>query len=1075
MPVYRLDPGVSAMLHRFRLSLFILSLLAPWACLRATPLPQLHWRLLGPFRGGWATVAAGIPTQPEVYLIGTAGGGVWRTENAGRTWTPLTDHIGASSIGALAIAPSDPRVIYAGSGQVTPRYDIAAGDGVYRSADGGRTWRNVGLADTRHIGGIWVDPANPDDVVVAALGRVFGPNRERGLYRSTNGGTTWQQVLFVDDSTGGVELAADPKDPHTLYAALWTLRNYPWLSYFEPMVGPGSAIYVSHDAGLHWQKLGGQGWPTAPLGRIGLAVTDTAQGPRLYASIDGGDDAAVTGLWRSDDGGARWQRVFAHAPVANWYASRMTVDPRDPDTIFTTGQSIRVSHDAGKTFQIAKGAPGGDDYHFLWINPLHPECRITASDQGAVVSMDGGRTWSSWYNQPTGQFYHLATDQRFPYWIYSGQQDSGTVGIASRSDYGSITFRDWHPVGGDERDYDLPDPADPDIVYGTGLGGRVSRWDARTGQVENISPWPVSSYGARPTATKYRHTWIAPMAVGPQAPYPLYVASQVLSRSTDQGRHWSVISPDLTGAVPGTQECDHPGSLAHAKACGYGVIYSIGLAPSDPQTLWIGTDDGLVQVTHDGGQHWKDVTPKGVPSWARIDSVDVSATDPRVAYLAVDNHRNGDDSPYAFRTTDGGQTWQAIVHGLPQGHFVAVLRADPVKAGLLYAGTDAGVYVSLDDGGAWQPLQLNLPTAWVRDLAVHGDDLIAATQGRAIWVLDDVTPLRQLAPSLIQQPLHLFAPATAVRVHANNNKDTPLPPETPVGQNPPQGVALDYWLGPATNGPVRLTIRDSAGTVVRRFDSGEAPAVTPANRYFAQGWLKPAAPLPGTPGMHRFIWDLRETRPKAITYHYSIAAVWGEDTPALPKGPFVLPGRYTVELSAAGHTARASLTIVEDPRVPVTSDQLARLLAFQQAVGTAMARSYAGAGQVQAIAHALESQQRTFTGHAGLQRAAAGLVKALNPSQGEPLGRRFARANGELTGLAMDAGAADRPPTAAQEAVLTEAQQAITSAEAAWQALQQGPLAALNAQLQAAGFPPLRVPATDTVVAKPGPEGADLP
>ncbi len=1063
------------MLHRFRLSLFALSLLAPWLPLLATPLPQLHWRLLGPFRGGWATVAAGIPTQPQVYLIGTAGGGVWRTENAGRTWTPLTDHIGSSSIGALAIAPSNPQVIYVGTGQVTPRYDIAAGDGVYRSADGGRTWRNVGLSDTRHIGGIWVDPHDPNTVVVAAQGRVFGPSHARGLYRSTNGGTTWQQVLFVDDSTGGVELTADPKDPRTLYAALWTLRNYPWLSYFKPMVGPGSGIYVSHDAGAHWRKLGGQGWPSAPLGRIGLALTDTAQGTRIYASIDGGNDAAVTGLWRSDDGGARWQRVFAHAPVANWYASRMTVDPRDPDTLYTTGQSIRVSHDAGKTFQIAKGAPGGDDYHFLWINPLHPECRITASDQGAVVSMDGGRTWSSWYNQPTGQFYHLATDQRFPYWIYSGQQDSGTVGIASRSDYGSITFRDWHPVGGDERDYDIPDPTDPGIVYGTGLGGRVSRWDARTGQVENISPWPVSSYGARPTGTKYRHTWIAPMAVGQQAPYPLYVASQVLSRSTDQGRHWTVISPDLTGAVPSTQGCDHPGSLAHARACGYGVIYSIGLAPSDPQTLWIGTDDGLVQVTHDGGTHWQDVTPKGVPEWARMDSVDVSPTDPRVAYLAVDNHRNGDDQPYAFKTVDGGRTWQAIAHGLPQGHFVTVLRADPVKPGLLYAGTDAGVYVSLDDGGAWQPLQLNLPTAWVRDLTVHGDDLIAATQGRAIWVLDDVTPLRQMEPDLIQQPLHLFAPAAAVRVHANNNKDTPLPPETPVGQNPPQGVPIDYWLGPATQGPVTLTILNATGAVVRRFSSVEIPPVRSANRYFAPEWLKPEAPPSAAPGMHRFVWDLREARPKAIAYHYSIAAVWGEDTPMLPKGPLVLPGRYTVELSANGHTARVPLTLTEDPRVPVTPAQLARLLAFQHAVGAAMARSYAGTGQVQAITHALEARQRSFTGHAGLQSAAAGLVKAMKPSQGVPLDRRFARANGELTGLAIDAGAADRPPTAAQEAVLAEAQQAITSAEAAWQALQQGPLAALNAKLQAAGFPPLRVPDADAVVVKPGPEGADLP
>lgn len=1056
-------------------------LLAAPAALVAAPLPaalmpQLHWRLLGPFRGGWATMGVGVPTQPDVYYIGTAGGGVWRTDDAGRTWTPLTDHIGAASIGAIAVAPSNPRVIYAGTGQVAPRYDIAAGDGMYRSTDGGRHWTHIGLAATRHIGAIWIDPKNPDELVVAALGKVFGPSHARGLYRSSDGGRTWQHVLFVNDETGGVDLAADPAHPGTLYAALWSIRNYPWLSYFKPIVGRGSAIYVSHDAGRTWHKLGGQGWPAAPLGRIGLAVTDTAQGTRIYASIDGGSDAAATGLWRSDDGGVHWQRVNAHTQAANWYFSRLAVMPGRPDTVFTTGQSVRESTDGGRIFHIVKGSPGGDDYHYVWINPLHPEDRIVASDQGAVVTLDGGRTWSSWYNQPTAQVYHLAADNRFPFWVYAGQQDSGTFAIASASDYGAISFRDWHPVGGDERDYDVPYPPDPDIVFGTGLGGRVSRWDARTGQVQNVSPWPVMSYGARPDTVKYRYTWITPLAIGQQAPYPIYVGAQVLFRSTDQGAHWQVISPDLTGAVPGTAGCDHTGTLAHAKACGYGVIYSIALAPSDPRTIWTGSDDGQVEVTHDGGRHWSNVTPKAVPLWARIDSIDVSARNPDVAYLAVDDHRDGNDTPYAFRTENGGRTWQSITHGLPVGHYVTVVRADPIKPGLLYAGTDTGVYVSFDNGDDWQPLQYNLPTAWVRDLLVHGNDLVAGTQGRAVWVLDDITPLREVDADLAAQPAALLAPATAIRLHADNNKDTPLPPETPIGHNPPDGAVIDYWLGPHTHGPVTLRILDAQGHVLRSFGSDAKPEVLPADRYFAAGWVKPVPPPAATPGMHRFVWNLHLPRPQAIRYSYSIAAVWGRNTPLEPRGARVLPGTYTVELSADGRTLRQPLTVTEDPRVRATPAQLNALFDFQQQLAAAMHQSYANAGQVQAVLRQLDALAPRLAAHAQAAVAARVLRAALVPKSGTPpLATRFGKANRELAALATDAGSADRAPTAAQQAVYRHDVRAITAAGSDWAAIRRGPLAALDAALRAARLPVLTVPAADVVRVQPGPQGMDLP
>ncbi|MBL6749845.1 MAG: hypothetical protein ISP90_04950, partial [Nevskia sp.] len=782
---------MSAMPRRLAaLTFLLLPLLAQGQSAAPVPLPDLSWRLLGPFRAGWSTVATGIPDRPDTFLFGAAGGGVWMTRNAGLSWQPVSDAAGIESVGALAIAPANADVIYAGGGQPEPRYDIAAGGGMYRSADGGKTWQHLGLEAVRHIGAIVVDAQDPDTVTVAAPGHLFGPDRNRGIYRSQDGGKTWAQVLYIDEQTGVVDLAADPAHPQTLFAAAWHARNWPWLSYFEPIAGDSSGLYKSQDGGRTWARLNGAGWPGGALGRIGLAVADTAQGTRVYAAVD---SESAGGIWRSDDGGASWQRVNADADTfGNWYFARLTVAPDNPDTVYATGQSIRRSTDGGKTFTEIKGAPGGDDYHSLWINPRHPERWVAASDQGTTVSLDGGASWSDWYNQPTGQFYHLAADQRFPYWIYSGQQDSGTVALASRSDYGALGARDWHPVGGDERDYDIPDPADPQIVYGSGLGGHVSRWDARSGQSSNISPWPVGSYGKRPDTVKYRYTWITPLVATHKPPYSILLGSQVLFQSADRGTHWRTISPDLTGkqedSARGARNCAGSVAVADARACGYGVIYTIAPSPLANDEIWVGTDDGLVQLTRDGGRHWLEVTPPGLPAWARIDSIDPSALAPGTAYAVADNHRQDDFSPHAWRTRDWGKTWQRIDQGLPPDQFLAVLRADPLRPGLLYAGSDRGVYVSLDDGAHWQPLQLNLPAAWVRDLLVHGNDLIAATQGRAIWVLDDVSPLRQLAAAGDDGATRLFAPAPAWRIRADNNRDTPPPPETPLGRNPPAGA-----------------------------------------------------------------------------------------------------------------------------------------------------------------------------------------------------------------------------------------------------------------------------------------------
>jgi photosystem II stability/assembly factor-like uncharacterized protein len=1014
---------------------------------------QLKWRLVGPFRGGWATMAAGVAGSPDTFYFSAAGGGVWKTIDAGRTWRPVGDGL-PPAVGAIAVAPSAPDTIYVGTGQVAPRYDVSSGHGVFKSTDGGKTWRPLGLAATHDIGRIWVDPRNPDVVLVAALGHLFGPNAQRGIYRSTDGGKTWDHVLAIDADTGVVDLAADPANPSLLYAAAWQVRDYPWLDYFEPLSGPGSAIYRSTDGGKTWSRLGGIGWPQGPLGRIGLAVTHTAQGTRIYATVA---SPTAGGVWRSDDGGAHWQRVNTdQGTFGNWYFSRLTVDPRNPDVVYSAGQSIRRSSDGGRTWTIIKGAPGGDDYHFLWINPDHPDHWITASDQGAVVTVDDGRTWSSWYNQPTGQFYHVAADNRFPYWIYSGQQDSGTIGAASRSDYGSLTFRDWHPVGGDERDYMLPDPDDPDLVFGSGMGGRVSRFDAVTGQVANVSPWPINSYGARPTTVKYRYGWVTPIAFTPTKPHALLYGAQVLFQSTDEGDHWQIISPDLTGTQPHAEGCNGPVVGEPARACGFGVISTIAPSPQSAGLIWVGTDSGLIQLTRDDGQHWQNVTPPALRPWEKVSTIDASPRDPATAYAAVDAHRQDDFHPHVLRTHDYGKTWTEIDTGLPANQDVPVVRTDSVRGGLLYAGTSQGVYVSLDDGDHWQSLRLNLPHARVNDLLVHGDDLIAGTQGRAIWVLDDVTPLRQLSAAVLAAPAHLFAPEVAWRVHADNNKDTPLPPETPVGQNPPAGAVIDYWLGrsqdKASQGPVTLEIYSFTGELVRRFSSAETPAPIEAERYFAEEWLRPAQELSASPGMHRFVWNLRYPRPHALGYEYSMEAVFGEDTPTAVDGPFVLPGIYSVVLTADGQQYRAPLVVQLDPRVHTSSADLRALLTYSQSLCAALERARTvdeGVKPANDALAALATRLGTGRGDRSLLHAVE-VLRDATAAQEKDLGK----ISGRISGLEADAESADLAPTAADRDVLDEESKALDESARAWDRTRSS-IRKLDVRLRHAGLPPV--------------------
>ncbi|HTW36644.1 MAG TPA: sialidase family protein [Rhizomicrobium sp.] len=1034
---------------------------------------QLRWRELGPFRGGWATTVTGVSDKPDVFYFGAAGGGVWKTDDAGRTWQPLFQHGPAASIGALAIAPTDSNVIYIGTGQPEPRYDVAAGLGVFKSTDGGAHWTSLGLENTRYIGRIWIDPKNADIVLVGAQGHFFGPSSDRGLYRSTDGGKTWTKVLKTDDWTGVIDIASDPANPKIVFASTWEARRYPWLSYFVPINGPGSAVYKSTDGGATWTKLAGGGWPAGPLGRIGLAATHTAKGTRVYATVD---SKTAGGLWRSDDGGAHWSRVNDIASIAGMYTSRIEVAPDNPDIVYTVGQSIRRCTDGGRTCEIFKGAPGGDDYHQVWIDPRHPDHMITGSDQGAVVSVNGGATWSSWYNQPTAQFYHLAADNRFPYWIYSGQQDSGTVAIASRGDYGAVTYREWHPTGGEERDYDVPDPDDANIVYDSGLGGRVTRYDARTGQVTDVSPFHERNYGQRPTLTHERFMWMTPLigASGPGGGFALYLGGASLYRSTDRGATWSTLGGDLTGKIADAKNCGGDVAPAQAKDCGYGVISAIAVSPGDPSEIWVGTDDGLVQLTRDGGRHWTDVSPKGLPLWSKIASIDVPGNRAGVATIAVDGHRIDDFQPHVMLTTSYGQTWKEADSGLPRDHFVDVVKADHTRPGaVLYAGTDAGVYVSFDDGTQWQSLQQNMPTVWVTDLLLHNSDLIAGTEGRGIWVLDNgAGALGNVADRPDRAALNIAATGPVYRVHSNNNQDTPLPPEEPIAQNPPEGAILDYWIPQGTTGPVTLRILDSDRRVVRTFSSADGPEHLEAERYFAKGWLAEPQVFSGAPGAHRFVWNLRYPRPQALRYGYGMGAIWGRGTPVTPQGPLVLPGHYQAVLEAAGHVETAEFNVVEDPRVTASPQDLAQSLALSMKIAAALPDAVKGYREQEAMKKVLAA--RFPASDAKVDPAQRALIDTLTakPAPGAPT---FDGAAGMLTATEDQLEAADAAPTVSQQRFVDDALGKLDAARKAWDATKAGPLAELNAALGRAGAKPVVIsePAMRRIEAPD--EGEDLP
>ncbi len=1003
----------------------------------------MRWRSIGPHRGGRNKAVVGVPSQPGVVYVGVCNGGVWKTNDYGRTWTPIFDDQPTGSIGDIAVAPSDPNTIYVVSGEGLQRPDLSVGNGVYRSTDGGRTWAHLGLRDGQQIPRVIVDPRDPRVLLVAVLGHPYGPNQERGIFRSTNGGETFEKVLYKDENTGASDLEFDPSNPDVVYATLWEARQGPWEN--AAWSGTGGGIFKSLDNGRSWRPLTGGGLPD---GSDGVVQADVAIAPshpsRVYATIA---TPRGTGIWRSDDAGATWTRITNDArPAARIGGGDLpvlTVHPKNPDIVFSASIVMWKSTDGGRTWMGLRGAPGGDDYQRIWIDPNNPEVMATAADQGSIVSVNGGQTWSSWYSQPTAQLYHVAADNAFPYRVCSGQQESGSACVSSRGNYGQVTVREWTPVGVDEYGYAAPDPLDPDIVYG---GRGPTRFDRRTGQVQNIAPTPMR----RPD---FRVLRTAPVVFSPVDGRVLYYAANTLWRTTSGGRSWTEISPDLS-----RKTWDVPASVGKyrdaetAKPTQRGVIYTVAPSYVDVNTIWAGTDDGLIHVTRDGGKTWTNVTPPDLKPFMKVSLIDAGRTDALTAYAAVNALRLDDLRPHIYRTHDGGRTWTHITEGIPDGGPINVVREDPRRKGLLYAGSEQTVYVSFDDGNHWQPLRLNLPPSSVRDLIVKGDDLVVATHGRGFWILDDVTPLRQIDRQVAAADLFLFAPQAGLRVRWNMNTDTPWPPDEPAGQNPPDGAIIDYWLKSAPGGPVTLEILDDAGRIVRTFSSADPVESIDPNLSVPLYWPRPAQALSADAGMHRFVWDLHYPPAPGSRPNYPIAAVAGNTAPS-PTSPWVMPGAYAIRLTVAGRSQTQPLTVVMDPRVKTSRADLERQFALSRQMYEGVVTAQAALKELRALRAQVKDRQGRGQGAAA--EALAALDKDLaalegtaggfgpgGPGGGAP--DTLAGISGACSQLMNLLQGADEPPTSQAAAAVAERAKQLAAVIERWKALDTKGRATLN-------------------------------
>ncbi|HKW88066.1 MAG TPA: hypothetical protein VJN21_04855 [Candidatus Acidoferrales bacterium] len=1014
---------------------------------------ELRWREIGPLRGGRTRAVAGVPSQPNIFYIGAVNGGVWKTNDFGRTWRPIFDNEPTGSIGAIAVAPSDPNIVYVGSGEGLQRPDLSTGDGIYKSTDAGRTWTHLGLRDGLQIPQLAIDPRDPNRLFVAVLGHPYGANRERGIFRSTDGGQTFEKVLYKDEYTGGSDVELDPSNADIVYASLWQAQQGPWEN--SEWSGTSGGLFKSIDGGNTWRQLS-NGLPEG-VEQIDVAIAPS-NSSRIYATV------AVSngiGIYRSDDAGQSWAKITADRRPANRIGGGdlpvPKVDPKNPDIVYVTSTVTWKSIDVGTTWTGLRGAPGGDDYQNIWINPNNSEIILLGSDQGAIITVNGGETWSSWYNQPTAQVYHVNTDNDFPYRVCSGQQESGSACVSSRGNWGEITERDWLPAGGEEYGYLVPDPLNPNIVH----GGKISRFDRSTGQVSDVSPKPLRDENYRAVRTQ-------PIVFSPVNPHILYFAANTLWQTSDDGEVWKQISPDLsrkTWEVPasvGKYSAD-----PSAKPADRGVIYAVSPSPLDINRIWAGTDDGLIWVTTDGGAKWNNVTPPELVPWAKVSIIDAGHFDAETAYAAVNTLRLDQLHPHIYRTHDGGKTWKEIVNGIPDGAAINVVREDPKRKGLLFAGSEREVFVSFDDGDNWQSLRLNMPATSVRDLEIKGDDLIAGTHGRGFWALDDITPLRQLDNGTTNAAAYLFRPEVATRARWDVNTDTPLPPDEPSAQNPPDGAIIDYYLGSAASGPVTLEILDATGKLVRRYASTDKPDVNMETLGQSLAvptyWMRPPQILSAEAGMHRFLWDMHYAPSAAPGNDLPMRAV-PEDTPFGPSSPWVLPGRYTVRLAAHGKAYSQPLIIRMDPRVKTPIAGLKQQLALSMQLYDGADEVSKATNQLQVIREQLKARS-TNAGQGPLADDIAATYKKAEELGGSQAGmfaffRRGTRGPDTLTslrfgllGLMDTLQGADVAPTSAQVAAVSDRVHALAEIMRRWKEFQSQDLTRLNAELTKANLP----------------------
>ena len=1032
----------------------------------------LKWRLIGPFRGGRVVAVAGVPGDSTTFYFGSVNGGIWKTSDAGVVWTPIFDGQPVGSIGALAVAASDPKIIYAGTGETDIRSDLSSGNGVYKSTDGGATWNRIGLEETRQISRIVIDPQNANVVYVGALGHAYGPNEQRGVYKSVDGGAHWARVLDLGPEIGISDLAIATSSPQLLFAGAWHTHRPPWSTY-APIDGPGSGLYRSEDAGKTWSRLQGRGLPEGDWGRVGVDVSQ--DGKRVFALISVQGQANKSGLYRSDDGGNSWVLANGDPRITSraWYFNRITIDPQNADLLYIPNVALYRSEDGGKTISIVRGAPGGDDYHQLWIDPKNSASMVLGTDQGTTVSLNRGQTWSSWYNQPTAQLYHVTTDNQFPYSVYGAQQDSGSAAVISRTDHDQITPRDWFPAGPSESGYMVVDPKDPNIVYLSGTFGPIVRFNGRTGFSQDISPWPSNAFEAPINQRKYRAPWTPVLALSVADPSTLYLGTQYVMKTVDGGLHWQTISPDLTGSnreahqtagqPAGNAEAknspDSPSAalptIENTKRAGYGVVFTIAPSPLNRDLIWAGSDTGLIHLTRDGGTNWKDVTPPGLSGWSKVSLIEASHFNPAVAYAAVDRSRLDDQVPYLYRTRDYGATWQLITDGITAPAFLRAVREDPEQKGLLFAGTEFGVYVSFDDGDHWQSLQLNLPATSVRDLAVHGDDLVIATHGRSFWILDNITPLRQTLEARRAKAAWLCRPATAVRIDNDTFVGTPLPPEEPTAENPPNGAVIDYYL-PSAASDVRLEIFDAQHNLVRRFSgddrSANKGAVKHSSLPVAERWFAKPEVIEKTAGMHRFTWNL--------VWDSSGGPSADEDSEYRnPIGPKATPGTYEVRLTVDGKAQSQPLKLIMDPRSPATAEVLAQQLQLGQQIFGEVTDARRALVEITSVQKKLsDMQQRVGEQETGqqnakltsaLDEAQSAIAKVLaNKTPGDDGMPGLQEAYSALASALRVVESGDRAVPSQAIAVFKESSQQVKARIAEWTQFKQKVLPQLNEQLR---------------------------